>query len=681
MEEPQIAPMGALAARAHSLLSSGGHPLTAEALLEHVLGIAIRKPGAGGDALRGQLARVLSNGEVFTQHPDGTWGLVEWGTRDVSLDEMEYVVVDCETTGLNPSIQRVLEIAAIRCRGALVLDRFSTLIDPERYIPLGIRQLTGITPELVKGAPKAPEALAEFLAFAGGSLLVGHNVRFDYNFLGAEALRHHNVRIVNPSLCTIRLARWLLPNLRRRSLDNLAQALDLNTHDRHRAMGDAEVTQQAFWLLVELAREQGVASQGSLQARVGPQGGSVKAVGGKGPGRLLLDPTLRRGLPERPGVYLMKDERGKVLYVGKAKNIKNRIASYYSQPLGYRRKFDELLEAVRDLEVRVVGSELEALILESRLIKEYSNLRVPREDQGRFLYNVQERNFRHYAFIKVDVQSPFPRVFAAFAVADDGARYFGPYRSKRAVEAVIDLMQRLFPIRTCVVKIAEDGSHRATRGPCFRSMVGRCMAPCHGGVTPEQYRQVVDEVLALLAGGQETMLARAEAAMHQHAENLDFRHAIEYRDALRRARQLLASQQLLTGAVERNNLVIVAPAVDAGGAELFGLRHGRLFEQCSIPAGDGPDAREERLWAFLLRLHAAAAAPPVIGQEEVDQIIIVGRWLARYGESQQVIQLPAEPDQHTVTALVRAVRTAHEQPLTGYPDEQWIEEDPGELLV
>ena len=678
MEEPQIAPMGALAARAHSLLSSGGHPLTAEALIEHVLGIAIRKPGAGGDAMRGQLARVLSNGEIFTQHPDGTWGLVEWGTRDVPLDEMEYVVVDCETTGLNPTIQRVLEIAAIRCRGAQVVDRFSTLIDPERYIPLGIRQLTGITPELVKGAPKAPEALAEFLAFAGGSLLVGHNVRFDYNFLGAEALRHHNVRIVNPSLCTIRLARWLLPNLRRRNLDNLAQALDLTTHDRHRAMGDAEVTQQAFWQLVELAREQGVASQGALQARVGPQSGSVKAVGGKGTGRLLLDPALRRGLPERPGVYLMKDECGKVLYVGKAKNIKNRIASYYSQPLGYRRKFDELLEAVSNLEVRVVGSELEALILESRLIKEYSNLKTPREDQGRFLYNVQERNFRHYAFIKVDIQSPFPRVYAAFAVEDDGARYFGPFRSKRAVDGVIDLLQIIFPLRTCTVKIAADGSHRAKRGPCFRNMLGECLAPCHGGVTPERYRLVIDEVLELMEGGQAALLARAEAEMRRCGDIERFSRAIKIRDGLQRARQLLASQQLLAGAVERNNLVIVAPAVEAGGAELFGLRHGRLFEQCSIPAGEGPDALTERLWAFLQRLHTAAAAPPVIGQEEVDQIIIIGRWLVRYGESQQVIQLPAAPDQHTVAALARAVRTAHEQPLTGYPDEQWMEEDPGE---
>ena len=152
-------------------------------------------------------------------------------------------------------------------------------MDPERPIPLGIRQLTGITPELVRGAPRAPQAIAEFLEFAGGILLVGHNVRFDCNFLGAEALRHQNVRLLNPSLCTIKLAGKLLPHLRRPNLDNLAKVLDLTTQDRHRAMGDAEVTQQAFWRLVELARQRGVATQGRLQAFVGPERGSARVAG------------------------------------------------------------------------------------------------------------------------------------------------------------------------------------------------------------------------------------------------------------------------------------------------------------------------------------------------------------------------------------------------------------------
>src|SRR6185437_14839151 len=260
--------LGTLAARAHDLLSTAGHPLAPDSLIEHVFGIGMGKERKAGAAefWRGQLGRLLADSIVFTQHRDGAWGLTAWGAEEVPLDRMEYLVVDCETTGLNPHFNQVIEIAALRCVGPLVVDRFETLIDPQRAIPRAILQLTGISTEMVRGGPLAPAAMTEFLDFAGGWLLVGHNVRFDLGFLGAEVLRHLGTRLANPSLCTIRLASRLLPNLRRPSLDNLARALDLRAHDRHRAMGDAMVTQQAFWRLVDLAKERGITTQGGLLA-------------------------------------------------------------------------------------------------------------------------------------------------------------------------------------------------------------------------------------------------------------------------------------------------------------------------------------------------------------------------------------------------------------------------------
>ncbi|MGH2347164.1 MAG: exonuclease domain-containing protein, partial [Chloroflexota bacterium] len=517
---------------------------------------------------------------------------------------------------------------------------------------------------MVKGAPLAAPAMAEFLRFAGGSLLVGHNVRFDLGFLGAEALRHHDTRLANPSICTIRLAARLLPNLRRPNLDNLARALELRTQDRHRAMGDAAVTQQAFWGLVDRARERGITTQGSLLALAGPTAGSTRAVGGHGTGRLLLDPALRRGLPERPGVYLMKDERGTIIYVGKAKNLKQRIASYYSHPLGYKRKMDGLLESVRELETIVVGSELEALILESRRIKEH----LPQ-------FNVQQRHYRHYPFIKVDVSSPFPRVFATREVLDDGARYFGPFRSKQAVDTVVDLVHRLFPVRSCTRIVAADGRHRGRTSACLRFHVGRCLGPCMGAVTSEAYRAMVDEVLDFLAGGQEVMLARVELEMRRSADRLDFECSARLRDALRQARQVMISQQLLTGAVEQNNLVIVCPGVEAGGAELFGIRHGRLFEQLTLTNTYDPETPIV-VANFLDRLYAAASAPPVVGQEEVDAIIIIGRWLARYGNSPRVVRLDEGYGAETVERFVRLLRSDLTSP--GRADDFWLGEESDE---
>ncbi len=640
--------LGALAARAHDLLCSGGHPLQAETLIEHVFGISQRATSGShsgaSDFWRGQLARLLADASLFTQYTDGTWGLTAWGAGDVPLEAMEYIVIDCETTGLNPHTQRVTEIAALRCRGPLVVERFETLVDPERPIPHAIRQLTGISSEMVRGAPKGAEAIGAFMQFADGAMLIGHNARFDLGFLGAEALRHHNARLLNPSICTIKLAMRLMPNLKRPSLDNLARALDLRTHDRHRAMGDAQVTQAAFWQLIGLARERGIATQGRLQAFLGPSSGSTRAVGSRGTGRLLLNPALRNGLPELPGVYLMKDERGKVIYVGKAKNLKQRIASYYSQPLGYLRKMDGLLESVRDLQTIVVGSELEALIRESQLIKAY----MPQ-------FNVQQRYYRHYPFIKVDLASPFPRVYATREVYADGARYFGPYRSKRAVDTVVDLVHRLFPIRRCTRVIAPDGRHRGKPSPCLWFQVGRCLGPCMGAVTPERYREMIDEVLSFLGGSQDAMLERVAQEMVRSADRQDFEQAARLRDALRQARQVMLSQQLLTGAVERNNLVIVCPGVQHGAAELFGIRHGRLFEQHTVEDVHAPDVASS-VATFLARLHAAAAAPPVVGQEEIDAIIIIGRWLARYGDSSQVVRLQDPIDSGTTQAVVCAMR-------------------------
>ena len=644
----QTSALGTLASRAHGILSAGGHPLSAEVLIEHVFGIA-RAGGRGhraaSDFWGGQLARVLADAEVFTQYDDGTWGLAAWGQGDVPLRDMSYVVVDCETTGLNPTTQRVTEIAALRCRGSLVIDRFHTLVDPQRPIPRMIQELTGITPAMLEGAPLAPEALRAFIEFTGGSLIVGHNVRFDLNFLGAEALRHLETRLLNPSLCTIRLAARLLPGLKRPNLANLAAALDIPVRDRHRAMGGAEVTQKAFWEMACIALERGIATQGRLQALIGPVGGSVRAVGARGTGRLLLDPSLRRNLPERPGVYLMKDERGKVIYVGKAKNLKQRVSSYYSQPLGYRRKMDGLLESVRDLETIVVGSELEALIKESQLIKAY----MPQ-------FNVQQRNYRHYPFIKVDVQSHFPRVYATREVRADGARYFGPYRAKRAVDTVVELVHRLFPIRSCTASIGPNGQRKGRPSSCLRFHVGRCLGPCQGAVTQDEYRATVDAVLTFLAGDQNAMLARVEAEMRACADRLDFERSARLRDTLRQARQVLLSQHLLSGAVERNNLLIVGPAVAANSVELFGIRHGRLFEQQALCLDLGPAAVDQAIRDCLDRLQQALAMPPVVGQEEIDAIIIVGRWLARFGHSQQVIHLPETVDDAAVAAVATAAR-------------------------
>ena len=660
--------LGALAARAHALLDAHGRPMAADRLALHVFGLTGMHKEKIGFWL-GQLARVLSPHDLFTQGTDGTWGLAVWARSTESLRGLCYVVVDVETTGLSPRTHSLIEIGALRCRGTDVVETFTTLVDPGRPISAFIRRFTGIDDEMVAGAPSPGQAIEAFLRFAGDDVLVGHNVRFDLNFLGEAAQRHLGTAIVNESLDTIAVGRLLFPRLGRPSLDRLAETLGLSAPTRHRALADAELTAHAFWQLIERAEGQGIGSLERLRGALGLTGGEGRArrVSARRAGQRLLDPALRAGLPDTPGVYLMKDEHGEIIYVGKAKNLRARVSSYYNQPAGYKRKIDGHLEAVRELETICTGSELQALILENQLIKRH----MPR-------YNVQQRSYAQYPFIRVDVQNAFPRVSGTREIAADGARYFGPYRSGTAVRTMVDLVQRLFPIRTCTRQLfldEESGAIRAGRSgsgrgkgkkegvhgsPCLRYSLGRCLGPCHGAVAPARYRETVDAVCGFLGGTGDELLARVEAEMNRAAERLRFEQAAVLRDLLRQARRVLVSQQLLAGAIERHNLLIVYPSSEAGHAEVFGVRHGRLHEQLRLDARRPLRELQAELRALCLRLLASREPPTLIGREEVDSINIIARWIYRHSDERSFISLH-ERHVPTVVQALEAVRACREQ--------------------
>lgn len=424
-EEVEMQPQrGALLRRAYELLEQRGQPVAEEELLGYLFGVS----GAGRThAVWTMLLRqTLRSSALFVAHGEaeaGTaalWSLAEWERVQRSLDEVEFVVLDTETTGLRPGPDRVIEVAGLRIRGGEVLETFESLINPGRRLPPFIVQFTGITQEMLSEAPGAEDVVPEFLRFIEGATLVGHNLSFDSGFLSHEA-KLLGQAFPFDGLDTLPMARRFLPGLKRFKLDVVAQHLGISFAQRHRAMGDAEVTAAVFLRMLALARQQGITTLGQMQRRLQlpvawsgdiaqltaekrgqpwQADGKLSAssvIAARPTGSLFLDTAWKRNFPALPGVYLMKDANQQVIYVGKAKSLKERLASYYSQPLGYTRKMDGLLQSVKEIETRVVGSELEALLYESRLIKE---LQPP--------YNVQLRNYELYPFIKIDVQHPFP---------------------------------------------------------------------------------------------------------------------------------------------------------------------------------------------------------------------------------------------------------------------------------
>ena len=636
VEVSKSAQRGVLLRRAHELLESTGQPVAEELLLRHLFGVTEGTSDARNPIWLNLLRAALSSSSLFEQAGDEIWALSAWSVTQRALDEIEFVVLDTETTGLRPGSHRVIEVAGVRLRGGEVTGSFQSLVNPGVRLPSFIVQFTGITQEMVNTAPKSAEALPGFLEFIEGAILVGHNIGFDIGFLSYEA-RLLGKDFPLDGLDTIPLARRFLPGLKRFKLDRVAEYLKIATANRHRALGDAKVTAAVFIKLLDKAREQGIETLGHLRRRLqlpvawsgditqtmtSRQVESLRADGRiaaqsatiRPTGTLFLNPAWKRDFPAKPGVYLMKDSNQQVIYVGKAKSLKDRLASYYSQPLGYTRKMDGLLQNVKEIETRVLGSELEALLVESQLIKELQPA-----------YNVQLRNYELYPFIKIDVQHPFPRVYATKEVAADGARYFGPFRSRRIVDLTIELVQKVFPIRTCTKALPPQAK---PSDPCLRLHLNRCPGPCRGGADAEAYRQVMDEVCAFLGGEREDLLDRLRRQMLEASQALNFERAAWLRDTIRSADEVLIGQQLITGAVESNNLFIVYPSAQEGHNELFLIRHGRLVHQLCV--AHEPEVTKAAVRELLQAAAVLGEPPSIVGKAEVDQINIISRWIHRH---------------------------------------------------
>ena len=261
----------------------------------------------------------------------------------------------------------------------------------------------------------------------------------------------------------------------------------------------------------------------------------------------------------------------------------------------------------------MLGSELEALLVESQLIKEFQPA-----------YNVQLRNYELYPFIKIDIQHPFPRVYATREVAADGSRYFGPFRSRRIVDLTIEVVQKVFPIRTCTRSLPPQAK---PSDPCLRLHLNRCPGPCRGESDADsaEYRKTIDEVCAFLGGEREDLLDRLRRQMLEASQQLNFERAAWLRDTIRSVDEVLIGQRLITGAVEANNLIIVYPSAMEQHNEIFLIRHGRLLERRCIP--HEPETMRLSIHELLKRAASLGEPPSIVGKAEVDQINIISRWI------------------------------------------------------
>ena len=292
---------------------------------------------------------------------------------DLLLEEASYVVVDLETTGLRPGSSQICEIGAVLVQGFDIVDEFETLVDPRMPLGATISVLTGLTDRQLRGAPAAPAAVRSFLAFAGDAVLVAHNARFDLAFLDRETERLTGSRLASPVVDTVALARRLLAGrVPRASLAQLSYFFGTSVQPCHRALPDAQATAEVLIALIGLAQERGARTVAELVALAATR-----------TRRVWDKRELAYGAPPRPGVYLFHDRNDQLLYVGRARDLRARLRSYFRSER-QRPAVEAALGAVERIEWRVLGSELEAALEELRLIRELrppANARVARPDR------------------------------------------------------------------------------------------------------------------------------------------------------------------------------------------------------------------------------------------------------------------------------------------------------------
>lgn len=296
-------------------------------------------------------------------------------------------------------------------------------------------------------------------------------------------------------------------------------------------------------------------------------------------------------LPDKPGVYLMKDSHGRIIYVGKAVNLKNRVRSYFQTSRGHSPKTLALVARIADLEIIVTASEIEALILECNLIKKH-----------RPKYNISLRDDKSFPYVKVTVNEPFPQVYVTRRVVKDGARYFGPYTDAGAVHETIALVRRLFPLRTCRKLDAPR--------PCLQHHIKRCLAPCAGKVDEQTYGEMIKAVLLLLEGRSDDVVKELKRRMAAAADQLAFEQAARLRDQLAAVEKVIEKQNIVTGAGDQD---VIGLARSAAGtcAQVFFIRSGKMVGREHFLLTGGEDEEDEAaLAAFVKQYYSQAAFIP-----------------------------------------------------------------------
>jgi DNA polymerase III subunit epsilon len=481
---------------------------------------------------------------------------------DISLNEGTFVAVDIETTGCLPGRNGIIELGAARIEAGVVVSTFSELVRAVEPIPYAVQTLTGISDRMVADAPPIEEVFPRFRKFAEGAVLIAHNYRFDLGFLDYHAEVDGGEPLPRPVLDTLALAKRMRPDLQKYNLGFLAGEFGVGDIPTHRADADAIATAGVFIAMLPTLAEEGLRTvgQAATWCRMGGQQSLAKKL------------VMTTGMPDEPGVYLLRDKRGRIIYVGRAKNIRVRARGYFyvnGDATGPR-----LGDETVSVGYVVCRSNLDAILLQSRLINRY-----------RPKHNVTYQRGDFASLISVDIASRFPR----FKIVDRPAkrgRNLGPFVNRWAVESLVEQLREVYGLRRCVARLGNEAPSKECE-----HRERDCPSPCVDGIDEETYRARLNEALEVFDRSGEEMRVRLEA-MHDKAAH-EHRHddAIRYRDALKALDRSMAGLRVLDAATARPGLIIIEP--EDGSVALLLVRYGYLAKPLRLSKADWGTPRFE----------------------------------------------------------------------------------------
>ncbi len=514
----------------------------------------------------------------------------------VPLSEVTFCVVDLETTGGSPlKGAQITEFGAVKVRGGAVLGEFQTLVNPGVPIPGFISVLTGITDQMVQGAPTIDAVLPTFLEFAAGTVLVAHNAPFDLGFLKHFA---RDLDIPWPDLDVVDTAtlarktftRDEFPNVK---LATLAAKLSGVSPD-HRALTDARATVDVLHVIFERLGRMGVSTFEDLatfNSKVSAQQRKKK--------------YLADNIPSAPGVYLFRDAQDEVLYIGTSKNLRTRVRSYFTSA-ETRSKMSRMISLATRVESIVCATPTEAAVRELRLIT-----------QHRPVFNQRSKNAHKLNWLKL-TNEPWPRLSIVKQVTDDDAVYVGPFGSHRAAESARDALHDSSKIRQCVKRLAVTPKDN----PCILAEIDRCLSPCDGSVSHELYGMEISHLRKVLTLDPTLLIEHQQQRMSDFALMERFEDAALIRDQTHSLLRAISRTQRLR-AITSETEIIAAERITSGW-NVHIMRYGRL-----AAAGMLPDGIDTSTWLGQLQ-SLAETVNPGFGPNPaalVEESEILARWL------------------------------------------------------